>query len=217
MSTLVAPPRYRTLADLIEQIGSIPLERIAACPAPGTATEADVLITPDGEKHLFELVDGVLVEKAGCFFSSVIGCLLIQRLGAYLDGNPLGVVLGAGGTLRLAPGLVRAADVSFLSWSRFPGGRLPRNPFPDLAPDLAIEVLAPGNTEPEMRRKLRDYFQAGVRLIWLIDPETRTARVFTGPTTVQHVGVDGSLDGGEVLPGFEVSLTQLFITAGPRV
>src|SRR6266705_2232546 len=90
-----APPRAETLADLIERLGSIPLERIPAHPAPGTATEADLLRRPDGEKRLYELVDGVLVEKPMGFYESLLAALLIRFLGSFLDVHDLGIVLGA--------------------------------------------------------------------------------------------------------------------------
>jgi Uma2 family endonuclease len=216
VTTLEARPRHKTLADLIEQIGSVPLNRIPAFPPPGTATEADVLASPDGEKHLYELVDGVLVEKPPGFFEAVIAARLIGHLGAYLDSNNLGVLTGANGPFRLAPGLVRMPDVSFIAWERFPGRKLPKEPIPDLAPDLAIEVLSVGNTAGEMRRKLRDYFDAGARLAWLIDPETQTARVYLSPVVFTEVASDDELDGGEVLPGFRVALAPLFANAADR-
>ena len=67
----------------------------------------------------------------------------------------------------------------FIAWERFPNRQLPREPIPALAPDLAIEVLSEGNTEQEMQRKLHDYFTAGVRLVWYIDPRSRSAKSYT--------------------------------------
>src|SRR5438309_3646410 len=112
-----APPVVETLADVVERLGSIPLERIPASPAPGTATEADVLARQGGEKRLYELVDGVLVEKPMGYYESLLAGLLIQILNNFLEQHDLGIALGEAGTLRLAPGLVRIPDVSFLSWS----------------------------------------------------------------------------------------------------
>ena len=82
--------------------------------------------------------------------------------------------------LRLFPGLVRIPDVAFASWDCFPEGRLPDDPIPELAPDLVVEVLSRSNTPREMRRKLREYFAAGVRLAWMVDLEQRTVTVHTG-------------------------------------
>lgn len=75
---------------------------------------------------------------------------------------------------------------------------------------LAVEVLSPGNTEGEMQRKLRDYFAVGVRLVWTIDPVTRTARAYTSPEQGSSYTEAGRLSGGEVLPGFELPLRELF-------
>src|SRR5206468_1626606 len=82
-------------------------------------------------------------------------------------------------------------------------------PILDRAPDLAVEVLSKGNTRAEMDRKLREYFAAGVRLVWLIDPKTRTARVHTSPEEMTRLGEGDTLDGGDVLPGFALPLRDL--------
>ena len=195
-----------TLADLMAQIGSVPLERIPARPAPGTATEADVAAGRLGEKRLFELVDGVLVEKPMGYFEALLAALLIQWLGAYVHSHDRGFVMGADATLRLQPGLVRLPDVSFVSWDRFPDRELPAEAVPDLAPDLAVEILSEGNTPGEMSRKLREYFDAGCRMVWYVDPATHTARSYTSPEQWQEIDEDGVLDGGEVVPGFALRL-----------
>ena len=97
-----------------------------------------------------------------------------------------------------------------MSWDRFPGGKLPKTPIPAVAPDLAVEVLSDSNTEGEMRRKLQDYFTAGVRLVWYVDPRTRTAAVYTSPEQCTVFDENGVLTGGDVLPGFELPLRELF-------
>ena len=128
-------------------------------------------------------------------------------------------MLGSDGSLEVLPGKIKIPDVSFVSWSRFPKEKLPRRPIPALIPDLVVEVLSETNTKPEMDRKLRQYFEASVRLVWYIDPETRSADIFTSPSSVTHVDENGTLDGGEVLPGFELSIAWLFEEAdrqGPR-
>jgi Uma2 family endonuclease len=217
MTAVEAPPRTEdTLADLLERIGSVPLNRIPSRPAPGTATEADVLALHDHENRLFELVEGVLVEKAMGYYESVLAGVLIHLLHAFLEEHDLGVVAGEGGMLRLAPGLVRIPDVSFVSWDQIPGREIPKEPIPDLAPDLAVEVLSTGNTEPEMALKVREYFDAGCRLVWLVEPESRTARAFTHPERFSTVAADGELDGGDVIPGFRLSLDDWFRRANRR-
>src|SRR5262249_4647332 len=164
----IAPPGIKTLADLRQRLGGIPLDRIWFHPAPGTATERDVVEAEARENRLCELVDGTLVEKAMGFEESRIAGELLYLIKNYLRQNDLGVCVGAGGMIRIAPGLVRIPDLSFISWERLPGRESPRVPIPDLAPDLAVEVLREGNTKPEMSRKVREYFDAGINLVWLI-------------------------------------------------
>jgi Uma2 family endonuclease len=205
------PPRApETLADLHQRLGGIPLERIRCQPPPGTATEADVLHRPNGEKHLFELVEGVLVEKAMGLYESVLAMILGHLIEQFLEQHDLGIVSGEAGLLRLAPGLVRGPDIAFISWERFPNQRLPAAPVPDVAPDLAVEVLSEGNTEAEMERKLKEYFTAGVRLVWYLEPESRTVRVYTSPTQVRVLAEDETLEGDPVLPGFRLPIREWF-------
>jgi Uma2 family endonuclease len=211
-----APPTLETLADLLERLGGVPPERIRLQPAPGTAREADVLACPHGEKRLCELVDGVLVEKPIGYYESLVAAILIRVLGNFLDQHDLGIVLGADATLRLVPGLVRLPDVSFVAWEQFPNRELPAEPIPDLVPDLAVEVLSEGNTAAEMNRKLREYFAAGVRLVWYADPDERTVRVYTSPTDVRLLTEDGTLEGEPVLPDFQLSVREWFDRAGRR-
>jgi Uma2 family endonuclease len=108
------------------------------------------------------------------------------------------------------PGKVRLPDTGFISWDRLPGREAPTDPILDLAPDLAVEILSKSNTKAEMKRKLREYFEAGVRLVWLIDPKTRTILVHTSSKASTKLAVGQSLDGGDVLPGFALPLAELF-------
>ena len=199
-----------SLADLQQHLGGIPAERIRLVPAPGTATEQDLLDIADHEDRLYELEDGVLVEKAMGWQEAVLAAWIITEIGAYLKTHDLGQVMGADGPLKILPGKVKLPDVSFIGWSRLPKQRLGRRPIPALVPDLVVEVLSDTNTRREMERKLKQYFQAGLRLVWYIDPKTRSARAFTSPTAVTEIDEDGSLDGGQVLPGFRLSLRGLF-------
>jgi Uma2 family endonuclease len=116
--------------------------------------------------------------------------------------------------LRLASGLVRLPDVSFVSQALVPGGAFPREPIPDLFPDLAVEVLSPSYTRSEMERKRREYFTAGTRLVWVVDPDARTVDVFTAPDVSARLTAADTLDGGAVLPGFSLSLAALFASVG---
>jgi Uma2 family endonuclease len=202
-----APPRYRTVAELLHRLGDIPPERVRLRPTPGEATERD-LLGPDG--RLCELVDGILVEKTMGAVESMLTIELAMLLAAFVKQHRLGIVLGPDGMVRLMPGLVRLPDIAFISWERLPGKRAPTTPILNLAPDLAVEVLSKGNTRAEMKRKLCEYFEAGVRVVWLIDPRTRTALVHTSPKASTKLDEGQALDGGDVLPGFALPLAELF-------
>ena len=199
-----------TLADLLEQLGSIAPERVRFRPIPGTATEEDVLTIHARDHRLYELVDGVLVEKAMGLRESFLAIALAAILLNFVRPRRLGIVTGADGMMRLFPGLVRIPDVAFLSWNRFPNRRVPTEPIPDVAPDLGVEVLSTGDTAREMARKRQDYFAAGVQVVWQVDPRKRTVEVFTTPdqSTILHEAQ--ILDGGTVLPGFTLPLQELF-------
>jgi Uma2 family endonuclease len=116
--------------------------------------------------------------------------------------------------LRLGPGLVRLPDVSFISWDRLPRRAVPREEIWPIAPDLAVEVISRGNTREEMQRKLSDYFAAGVRLVWYVYPATREVYVYTSPDQCVRLAVQDTLDGGEVLPSFQLPLATLFADPG---
>jgi Uma2 family endonuclease len=199
-----------TLADLVERLGGIPLDRIRYRPFPGTATEQDVVRIEEEENRLCELVEGVLVEKAMGLRESLLAGALIGCLRDFVIPRNLGLVSGEGGMMRLFAGLVRIPDVAFVSWARLPGRKVPKEPIPDLAPDLAIEVLSPTNTPGEMRRKREEYFGAGVALVWIVDPDGRRVAVFTSPTDYAEFSEGDSIEGGNVLPGFSLSLADLF-------
>lgn len=208
-AVLTTPHKFKTLADLLEDLGNIPLSRIQFSPL-GNATERDVLDVHAREKRLCELVDGFLVEKAMGYRESCLAGALLVFLKNFVQPRKLGLVAGEAGMVRLSSGLVRIPDVSFISWDRLPGRRMPEEPIPDLAPDLAAEVLSASNTPAEMARKLRDYFKAGVRLAWLIDPAARTVAVYTAPNRPAVLHEDQTLNGGDVLPGFALALRDLF-------
>src|ERR1700722_15864606 len=105
-----------TVADLLDHFGPIAHRRIRQEPAPGTATEQDVIDTHEREDRLYELVDGVLVEKTVGVQESYLAGLIAGILGQFAARHGLGFVLGADGMTRLAPGLVRIPDASFISW-----------------------------------------------------------------------------------------------------
>jgi Uma2 family endonuclease len=199
-----------TVQDLIDRLGGISPCRILMDPPPGQATEADLLKAERCYHRLYELVDGTLVEKGIGYQESLLAAALAAALRAFVVPRKLGVVSGPDGMLRLFPGLVRGPDVAFASWDRFPGRKLPDEPIPSLVPDLAIEVLSQSNTRAEMKRKRGEYFAAGVRVVWEVDPRRRTVSVYTPGGAVTVLKESQRLEGGEVLPGFTLELSELF-------
>ncbi len=203
-----------TALDLVQRFGAIPLHRVRLHPPPGTATEQDVLEADAREDRLCELIDGTLVEKTVGTYESYLAGLLCQFLGTYARENGLGIALGADGMIRLAPRQIRIPDVAFLSWDRLPEGDLPRDPIWSLIPDLAAEVISRHNTREEMARKLGEYFAAGVRLVWYVFPKTQEVHVYTSADHHDVLGEGDVLEGGDVLPGFQLELKAFF--APPR-
>lgn len=159
----------------------------------------------------FELVDGVpvMVPMASGGHGSVASRLLVA-VGTWVIAEQLGEVFDSstGFILRRDPDVLRGPDVSFVAAARLPT-TLGRG-FLELAPDLAVEVLSPSNTVAEMNRKLADYFGAGTRLVWIVDPETRSVAVHAAGALPTWLGEADMLDGGAVLPGLAVRVATLF-------
>jgi Uma2 family endonuclease len=173
-----------TLADLLARLGNIPLSRVRFHPSPGTATERDAIAARYGPRpRLCELIDGVLVEKTVGTRESLCAGIIVHHFWLYLDERDLGVALGADGMVQLWPGRIRIPDAAFFSWDRLPGGEFPDAAVANIVPDLAVEVLSKNNTDAEIAQQLDDFFRAGTRLAWVINPRTRTAEFTLPPAT----------------------------------
>jgi Uma2 family endonuclease len=207
---MATAPAFDTIADLLDHLGGIPPDRVRLRPTPGTATEADLIAATDRDDRTYELIDGVLVRKDMSYEAGFLAVSIAMLLRSFVDPRNLGLVNGADAALRFFPGLVRIPDVSYVSWARIPGGRMPKEPIPSLAPDLAVEVLSPSNTPREMARKRHDYFEAGVRLVWIVDPDNQTVDIYNAPDNPTRLDASETLDGGDVLPGFALPLADLF-------
>jgi Uma2 family endonuclease len=217
MSKAKEGPAFDTFSELWDALGKVPLERIRLRPAPGAATEEDVIRVCESKfLPLCELIDGTLVEKTVGFYESRVAVLFSRLLDEFAEQHGLGFVTGEAGMLRVEPGQVRLPDVAFFSWEHFPRRVLPKGQILNQVGDLVVEVLSPGNTRGEMERKRREYFLGGCRLVWEVGPLKKTARVYTAPDESRLVRETGKFDGGEVLPGFELRLAELFRRAGQR-
>jgi Uma2 family endonuclease len=171
-----------------------------------TATEETLLNMPeDGRKY--ELVNGrIQVSPAGMRHGQVIVRLMV-RLGTHVADRALGEVLDSSTGYRLPWGDVRSPDVSFVAAGRLPA--IMPSEFGTVAPDLAVEVLSPGDSHAQIERKVEDYLRWGVRLVWVIDPRSGDATVYRSGASPLHLTLDGRLEGADVVPGFSCPLSDL--------
>jgi Uma2 family endonuclease len=105
---------------------------------------------------------------------------------------------------------VRKPDASFVRADRLPGGRPPKG-YIQIAPDLAVEVISPNDLAWKLDRKIDQYLDAGVRLVWVINPETRKARVYRADGTISSLSESDELSEEDVIPGFHCRLSELFL------
>jgi Uma2 family endonuclease len=172
------------------------------------ATEDDLrAVSRDGGKH--ELVDGqiVVVSPAGGRHGRVCANL-VTALGSFVRDNHRGQVLDSSTGFRLPSGNVRAPDVSFVSAETLASHPL-SDDFVDAAPDLAVEVLSPGDRPRAVLDKVGEYLESGVRLVWVIDPANSRAQVYRSPSAGTELTGDEALDGEDVLPGFRCLLSEI--------
>jgi Uma2 family endonuclease len=174
-------------------------------------TADELLVMPEDGFH-YELVRGELkrVSPPGEEHGRVT-MELAAPLHAYVKLNKLGRVYAAetGFKLESNPDTVRAPDIAFVRAERIQSrGRV--EGYGEGAPDLAVEVLSPGNTKREMTEKVEDYFAAGARLIWIVHPKLKTVTVYRSPADVTTLTETDTLDGGEVVPGFQISVAEIF-------
>jgi Uma2 family endonuclease len=178
-----------------------------------TLTTADELFMMPDDGFRYELVRGEIrrMPAAGSEHGAVI-----MNIGTPLDqfvkANSLGVVFGAETGFKIAsePDTVRAPDLAFVRRERIPEEGIPRGFWPG-APDLAVEVVSPGDTYTEVEEKVHDWLNAGTRMVLVLNPRTRTVAVYTSHTDVVRLTESDTLDGGEVLPGFTCRVAELFI------
>ena len=173
-----------------------------------TAEELLYLSLPDKQT---ELVRGRLIVREPPGFRHGVIALKIARLIAdYVDDHGLGIVVAAetGFKLFTNPDTVRAADTAFVSRHRAPDP--PPSGYLELAPDLAVEVVSPGDRAGEVQAKVSDWLTAGSRLVWVIDPGRKRAIVYRQDASVDLLANQDVLGGEDVLPGFSCSLGDVW-------
>lgn len=171
---------------------------------------ANDLLHPDIPERA-ELVRGVLVVREPPGFNhGAIVVRLASLLHDYVQSHNLGLVVAGDAGFHLAsdPDTVRGADVAFVRRERLPDP--PPVAFAAFAPDLAVEILSPSDRPGAVLAKVADYLSGGTRLIWVIDPMRRTARIYHEDGAELVIGERDALDGGSVLPGFSCPLDSIF-------
>lgn len=172
-----------------------------------TVTEFERL--PDSDGYRYELSRGVLVrEPLPARPHGTAVALMTRHLVDYALAHGGVVTTDAGYVLQEEPATVRGPDVAYTRRDPTPYGR--PDGFIHGAPDLAVEVISPSNTWADMQEKVRQYFDAGCRLVWIVQPGTRSVVVCESADRSHTLEEHDTLDGGDVLPGFALPITQLF-------
>jgi Uma2 family endonuclease len=167
---------------------------------------AVTVLNPEKE---YEIVAGQPEEKAmGGARHGGIGARLLIRLGSYVEAQHLGGVYGPDTSFQIGPN-ERLPDVAFVAADRIPPAGEPEGMWP-FAPDLAVEILSPTDLHERVSGKIREYFAAGVRQVWLISPEYKTVTIYQSPIQVHILTEEAELIGDEILPGFRCRLRELF-------
>lgn len=165
-----------------------------------------------------ELIEGELhdVPAAGLRHGAISG-RLAYHLSSFVADRGMGEVVTSetGFIVGRNPDSVLAPDVSFVACERLRGDELEPG-FAPFAPDIAVEIESPTNTQTELLRKVALYLNAGTRLVWLVRPVHRTITVFRPDRPELVLTETETLDGGDVLPGFQLALSDLFRPPGPR-
>ena len=176
-----------------------------------TITTAEQLLNAPPDLGRCELVRGELMMMSPGQRRHGTVCMRIgAALHGYVTTNNLGDVYDSsvGYVVGRSPDTVREPDVSFISTERLVGQDL--DAFVEGAPDLAVEVLSPSNTDAEMRAKMDDYFRAGCRVVWIVDPQQRTVVIHRPNAAPVVLTENDTLTEEDLLPGFSAAVHEFF-------
>jgi Uma2 family endonuclease len=194
----------------------MPEQETIAPNSPVSETTAKVTVEDmyhmprDGRKY--ELVKGEIKVAPAGMYHELIAAKLTIRLGIYLEAHPIGQIYTSSVGFNLPSGDLLSPDVAFVSAERLPGGKTPEG-FGNFAPDLAVEIVSPGDSLIDLEDKVDLYLQNGARMVWVINPRSRRATIYRPDQRVQVIQADEALDGGDVLPGFSCVLADVL---GPQ-
>lgn len=177
-----------------------------------TLVTADQLLRMPEDGYRYELVAGELrkMPPAGCEHGAV-GSDLQSLLGPYVKQRRLGQVFLAetGFLLARDPDTVLAPDVSFVSAERLRETPITKSFWPG-APDLAVEIVSPGDTFREIDEKAKAWLASGTRLVWVVNPAWRTVTVYRGENEIRTLTENDDLTGEDVVAGFSCRVAELF-------
>ena len=165
------------------------------------------------DEPLYEIVNGQMVEQPPMGADeSRLAFRLASKIDQLAERGGLGqAVTETLFRLQSRPNLQRRPDAAFVSTTRWPRGRrIPRGNAWDVIPDLAVEVISPTNLAEEVPTKVREYFEAGVRRVWVVYPHESLVYEYDSPRSIRVLGLDDALEGGEIIPGFRLALADLF-------
>jgi Uma2 family endonuclease len=162
---------------------------------------------PENAGKIYELIDGELVEKMGSFEPARIAINIAYYIRGFLFQHEIGYVTGADGGYIFSDDNVLIPDVAYISKERLPAQPEREVPIP---PDLAIEIKSPTDRKRDMRKKAEKYLAHGTKMVWLVFPDEQQVEVYMQDEDVKTFGIDDTLDGRDVLPGFTLVVRDMF-------
>jgi Uma2 family endonuclease len=199
MSTLSSPSTANPTETLSKQ-----------SPEKKIWTDAEFMALPkDG--HRYELVNGELIDMGNSGAKhGYVAVILSAALFNHVFSRKLGAVMDSSTAFKMKSGNKRSPDISFVDKQRLQGMEELPDSFLEGAPDLAVEILSPGNTVEEMHNKIVEYFENAARLVWVIHPNEHYVLVYRSPQPDRLLKSTDMLDGEEVIPGFTLAVSELF-------
>jgi Uma2 family endonuclease len=172
--------------------------------------QLDTTLLDDVERY--EVINGVRVEREPMgAFETVLASWLCHLINSFAAGKKLGLAVSEVLFILDAPrGLKRRPDVAFVSYAHWPAAVVAREAAWNAIPDLAVEIVSPTNLAEEIDSKITDYFQAQVRQVWVVYPDSGRIYVYQSPTRITVLERTDTLDAGDVLPGFRLPIAQLY-------
>ena len=162
-------------------------------------------------ENAYEIVDGQILEwPIMGAYPEELASILLEYLASFVRKAGLGRAI-VEGRFQMIPERQRRPDLAFISFERWPKGRrAPNQAAWNVVPDLAVEVISKNEMAWDVMEKVREYFDAGVRAVWLVHPTVEVVHIYHSFYQIEVVTRDGTLDGGEVVPGFRLALADLF-------